>query len=181
LDVPAQIIRNRALIPLRFLSEAFGAKVKWDKAKQTVSITIWEAVRHHYAKVDMNGAVLTTYKDQAAFEKAMEYINPDEEYMETTLWANLMDKKTQGVTSNHQAVRIFDGKDALLVMFTDSETLNGENVANGNGFMQVYDEKGTLQKEFEVNVKNTDFSQNLKYTTAMALNDAREAGLLSSK
>jgi hypothetical protein len=172
LDVPAQVIHNRTLIPLRFLSEAFGAKVKWDKITQTVSIAIWEPVRHHFAKVDAEGAILTTYKDQATFEKAMEYINPDEEYMETTVWVNLMDNTAQGITSDHQAVRKVNEKDALLFMHTDSEAYNGETVANGDGFVQVYDEAGTMQKEFEVTVKNIDFTENFKYTTAIALQDA---------
>lgn len=39
LDVPPQIIDNRTLIPIRFISESFGAKVDWDGSTRTVSIT----------------------------------------------------------------------------------------------------------------------------------------------
>lgn len=39
LDVPAQIIDGRTLVPLRFISEAFGATVDWDSETRTVSIT----------------------------------------------------------------------------------------------------------------------------------------------
>lgn len=39
LDVPPQIIDNRTLIPIRFISESFGAKVQWDAPDKTVSIT----------------------------------------------------------------------------------------------------------------------------------------------
>ncbi|NPV90915.1 MAG: copper amine oxidase N-terminal domain-containing protein [Firmicutes bacterium] len=39
LDVPAQIVEGRTLVPLRFISEAFGATVEWDGGSRTVSVT----------------------------------------------------------------------------------------------------------------------------------------------
>lgn len=38
LDVPAQIINDRAYVPVRFVSESFGYVVGWDGSTQTVSI-----------------------------------------------------------------------------------------------------------------------------------------------
>ncbi|MEO6909018.1 MAG: copper amine oxidase N-terminal domain-containing protein, partial [Abditibacteriaceae bacterium] len=38
LDVPAQVVLGRTLVPLRFVSEAMGAQVAWNPATQTVSI-----------------------------------------------------------------------------------------------------------------------------------------------
>ncbi|MHB9106276.1 MAG: copper amine oxidase N-terminal domain-containing protein [Armatimonadota bacterium] len=38
LDVPAMILRGSTMVPLRFVSEALGADVKWLEATQTVSI-----------------------------------------------------------------------------------------------------------------------------------------------
>ncbi|MDP4181913.1 MAG: stalk domain-containing protein [Bacillota bacterium] len=38
LDEPANTIRNRTLVPLRFIAENLGAKVSWDKVKKTVFI-----------------------------------------------------------------------------------------------------------------------------------------------
>ncbi|MCL2387993.1 MAG: copper amine oxidase N-terminal domain-containing protein, partial [Defluviitaleaceae bacterium] len=38
MDVPAQIISNRTMVPLRFISEFFGAVVTWDDATRTVQI-----------------------------------------------------------------------------------------------------------------------------------------------
>jgi hypothetical protein len=38
LDVPAEIVDGRTLVPLRFVSEAMGATVNWDDATQTVTI-----------------------------------------------------------------------------------------------------------------------------------------------
>ena len=39
LDVPAQVVLGRTLVPLRFVSEAMGAQVAWNPGTQTVSIT----------------------------------------------------------------------------------------------------------------------------------------------
>ncbi|MEW6426100.1 MAG: N-acetylmuramoyl-L-alanine amidase [Bacillota bacterium] len=38
LDVPAKIIQNRTMVPLRFVGEALGAAVRWDPASRLVSI-----------------------------------------------------------------------------------------------------------------------------------------------
>jgi len=38
LDVPAQIINNRTLVPVRFISESLGAEVDWDGDNRVVSI-----------------------------------------------------------------------------------------------------------------------------------------------
>lgn len=39
LDAPAMILNGSTMVPLRFVSEALGAEVKWMEATQTVSIT----------------------------------------------------------------------------------------------------------------------------------------------
>ena len=39
LDVPAQIIGGRTMVPVRFIAESTGAKVFWDSASQTVYIS----------------------------------------------------------------------------------------------------------------------------------------------
>lgn len=39
LDVPAQIIDGRTLVPARAISEALGNKVEWDNVNRTVLIT----------------------------------------------------------------------------------------------------------------------------------------------
>lgn len=39
IDVPAQLVKNRTLVPVRFISEAFGAEVLWDEELLTVFIT----------------------------------------------------------------------------------------------------------------------------------------------
>ena len=39
LDVPAELINNRTMVPLRFVSETLGAKVDWDVSSNTVLIS----------------------------------------------------------------------------------------------------------------------------------------------
>ncbi|ANF95297.1 copper amine oxidase N-terminal domain-containing protein [Paenibacillus bovis] len=43
MDVPAKVIKGRVMVPLRFVTEAMGSKVGWNKATQTVSITTSKA------------------------------------------------------------------------------------------------------------------------------------------
>jgi hypothetical protein len=40
MDVPAQIKNSRTLVPLRFITEAMGAKVDWNSSSRSVGITI---------------------------------------------------------------------------------------------------------------------------------------------
>lgn len=39
LDIPAKIINERTVVPLRFVSEALGCTVAWDEHSKTVTIT----------------------------------------------------------------------------------------------------------------------------------------------
>ena len=38
LDVAPKIIKNRTLVPIRFISETFNLNVEWDEESQTVVI-----------------------------------------------------------------------------------------------------------------------------------------------
>lgn len=49
LDVPAQIIGSRTLVPLRFVSETLGAAVKWDAASNSVAVTTGSAPSTSFA------------------------------------------------------------------------------------------------------------------------------------
>ena len=39
-DAPAILVNNRTMVPLRVVSESFGAKVDWNNAEKRVSITL---------------------------------------------------------------------------------------------------------------------------------------------
>jgi len=40
LDVPAKLLKNRTLVPLRFVSEALGAQVNWNAKTQVITINL---------------------------------------------------------------------------------------------------------------------------------------------
>ncbi len=40
LDVPARLVNDRTMVPVRFISESLGAQVDWDDASQTVTVTM---------------------------------------------------------------------------------------------------------------------------------------------
>jgi len=44
LQAPAMIYRGRTMVPLRFIAEALGARVDWNKSTQTITITTRETV-----------------------------------------------------------------------------------------------------------------------------------------
>jgi hypothetical protein len=46
LDVPAQTYADRTMVPLRFLGEALGARVRWDDQERTVYITTNENMQN---------------------------------------------------------------------------------------------------------------------------------------
>ena len=56
LDVPAQIIESRTLVPVRAISEAFDCKVDWEDSTKTVKIT-YEEKTNTVEKID--GAIIT--------------------------------------------------------------------------------------------------------------------------
>lgn len=39
MDVPPTLINGRTMVPISYISETFGAEVKWDDSTQTVDIT----------------------------------------------------------------------------------------------------------------------------------------------
>jgi len=39
LEVAPKIVNGRTFVPIRFISEAFGAEVSWDGATKTITIT----------------------------------------------------------------------------------------------------------------------------------------------
>ncbi len=50
LDVPAQIIGSRTMVPLRFIGESLGAQVGWDQATRTVTVNSYRIVDIQWEK-----------------------------------------------------------------------------------------------------------------------------------
>lgn len=63
LQVPAKLINNRTMVPLRFVSEALGAQVNWDGFTQTITIlsspTAVSKIYPNYVRITTNGATFS--------------------------------------------------------------------------------------------------------------------------
>lgn len=72
MSVPATIIENRTLVPLRFISESLGATVNWNEDTKTVNITsnvevnIGESVK--FGEEEINDAINCVKKKFKDFE-----------------------------------------------------------------------------------------------------------------
>ena len=78
LDVPAQIMNDRTMIPLRAVSEAFNCEVRWDEENYCVNITTGEPTR-------LEGAIIPTPtpdedKDTLSLSTDSEKANANEEF-----------------------------------------------------------------------------------------------------
>ena len=65
--VPAEIKNSRTMVPLRFVSEALGAKVDWDGETKTITITSEAAPTEE--KTEESGTYEKTYSDEIEGEK----------------------------------------------------------------------------------------------------------------
>ncbi|MFX4261145.1 stalk domain-containing protein [Pelotomaculum propionicicum] len=66
LSVPAKIIEGRTLVPLRFVSEAFGCQVAWDGTTQTITITSISGtgtIKVHFIDVGQADAIYISLPD----------------------------------------------------------------------------------------------------------------------
>ena len=70
LDVPAKLISDRTLVPVRFISESLGAKVDWDNDTQTVIITTTSAGG---ALLDLTFDSLTKFENKTDFITGASY------------------------------------------------------------------------------------------------------------
>lgn len=52
LDVPTKIIDDRIMVPLRFVSQALGCQVEWDKTIQTITITSVPSLEESTGKIE---------------------------------------------------------------------------------------------------------------------------------
>ncbi|MBQ6555661.1 MAG: copper amine oxidase N-terminal domain-containing protein, partial [Firmicutes bacterium] len=110
--VPAEIKNSRTMVPLRFVSEALGAKVDWDGETKTITITNEEvpaAVKEEEKPAE---------KDE---EQPSVYEQNVEKY--SSVISKLKDKDVYAFAA------ISEDKDILLVAKSSYDDLNGHNAA----------------------------------------------------
>jgi hypothetical protein len=64
MDVPAFAYNGRTMVPLRFVSEYFGALVEWDRATQSIDITVRSAHGQQAPAPDTGAGELPPYKQE---------------------------------------------------------------------------------------------------------------------
>ncbi|MEW6172953.1 MAG: stalk domain-containing protein [Bacillota bacterium] len=59
-DVPPQVVKGRALVPLRVISEALGADVSWGDTSNTVTVTTSEVIDSNVRRFSAKSRVMQT-------------------------------------------------------------------------------------------------------------------------
>ena len=121
LDVPAQILNGRTLVPLRFVSEAMGAKVEWNGTTRTIAITTFPVSRGF-----MEGEMVAQYSG---------------EWLDGQPHGYGMIKYGDGVVYIGNFAQ-GDRQGRGILFFPDGSTYSGEfrfNIWNGEGTMMLPD------------------------------------------
>jgi hypothetical protein len=166
LDVPAMILNGSTMVPLRFVSEALGADVKWFDATQTVSITTGQdAVVPPEAMVIPQGTVIPVRLDQ----KLSSATNRQGDSFTVTVRSAYdgdaefpRGTRIQGVLSNLQLAG--DGQPGMLELsFREAILPDGQRVG-AEGSLVSLDEKVVMQTpDGRLVVRNEHSNDRLKF------------------
>ncbi|RXT04593.1 hypothetical protein EIZ39_20185 [Ammoniphilus sp. CFH 90114] len=154
LDVPAQIINGKTMVPIRFIGESFGAEVQWDQENQmatilTPEITIMVGIDQIVKVWDMgpNGFDINEHRD----------LNGDGKPDTLRITGGKGNKLSIFVESNDQSVEYTSEPDSIVsqkMMLTDLHN-NGKlqllevqkNVNDGDYYLDAYT---FVQGEFDL-------------------------------
>lgn len=124
LDVPAQLINNRTMVPARFISEAFGCDVTWYQKTQTVGVAdktkglhIYVTAtgdRYHYSGTCNGG----TYYEATLAEAMGRGLLPCDKCVQTDAHPNLGPVSAERYTTT--VLRVVDG-DTIVVNYNGTE------------------------------------------------------------
>lgn len=170
LDVPPQIINGRTLVPLRFISEALGAKVDWNNKTKTVTITTFE-VSDRYYFVNLPTLNLELISEDRYYQE-FEQFNSTREIVSDIIFTSYLDN-TREFLSQH-SVRVSNGGTGFsnaynADMYLDGTIANGK--ASGDYTIELYDiNSGSLKKTYEGTFKDIKYDRNIKTTVQEMIN-----------
>ncbi|QPQ32422.1 copper amine oxidase N-terminal domain-containing protein [Lysinibacillus sp. JNUCC 51] len=170
LDVPPQIINGRTLVPLRFISEALGAKVDWNNKTKTVSITTFE-VSDRYYFVNLPTLNLDLISEDRYYQED-DIFNPSREIVSDIIFTSYLDN-TQEFLSQH-SVQVSNGGTGFpnaydAYMYLDGTIANGK--ASGDYTIELYDiNSDSLKKTYEGTFKDIKYDRNIKTTVQEIIN-----------
>lgn len=84
LDVEPIIMNGRTMVPLRFVSEAFGADVKWDGSTRTINIVKRSVAEEHHRKLSFEEALTYSIKKSYELKNAAADIERTQEIRDRT-------------------------------------------------------------------------------------------------
>lgn len=171
LDVPAKIINGRIMVPIRFLTQSFGAKVNWNSQSREIDITIWElkdTVFHQFAK---DGSVVQTYSE-SEFDQKLNNMYDNEELVTTSRWTNLMDSGIIGVVAQHYGFFLVNGKYHEVSLVLDGE-LNEQGTFDGGVIVELYDaQTGKFVDSYYTYIEDVAYSNVVNYNVYLAIQAA---------
>ncbi|HUW14001.1 MAG TPA: copper amine oxidase N-terminal domain-containing protein [Anaerolineae bacterium] len=174
LDAPAMILNGSTMVPLRFVSEALGADVKWFEATQMVSITTGVAVPPEDAtKPATQGQTMVIPQGTVIpvrLDKALSSATARQEDLVTVTVRSAYDgdaefprgTKIRGVVSAVQ--RAGDGQPGMLdLSFREVLLPNGQRVS-AEGSLISLDEKMVMQtSDGRLVVRDSNSNDRLKF------------------
>lgn len=134
LDVPAQTLNGRTLVPLRFIGEALGAKVEWQSGPKIVSIKTYTFNETYYF-VDRAGNVQQTIS-VSQFDNEFEKTHTTRELVGQNIITLLLDN-AKVFESHHTTALALNGKTYDFYMITSGTVTNGK--VTGDYVITVYD------------------------------------------
>jgi hypothetical protein len=173
LDVPAKIINGRIMVPLRFLTQSFGAKVDWNSGSREINITIWEVNGKEtvYDQIGNDGRAIKSYTE-SEFEQKLNNMYDNEELVVTSRWKNLMDPGRIGVVSQHYGFFNVNGKTREISLVLDGE-LDSQGRFDGDVTFDLYDEQtGDFIDSFSTYIEDAAYNRVVEYSVYHASQEA---------
>ncbi|MFB7157034.1 copper amine oxidase N-terminal domain-containing protein [Lysinibacillus sp. NPDC056232] len=170
LDVAPQIINGRTLVPLRFISEALGAKVDWNNQTKTVYITTYELAERYYF-VNLQTLNLELISENRYYQE-VDQPNSSREVVSDFVFTSLLDN-TRDFFSEH-TVRVSNGGTGFAsphdaYMLLDGTVANGK--ASGDYTIVLSDiNSGSIKKTYKGTFKDIKYDRNIKTTVQEIIN-----------
>lgn len=166
LDVAPQVINSRTLVPLRFISEALGAKVDWNSQTKTVSIVTFEYLERYYY-VDIQSLNITEVINEDRYYEDFYKAHYTRELISDEIITSLLDNVRYFESEHTGYVSNAGTYDALMTL--DGVVINGK--ASGDYIIDLYDiYNGRLVRTYTGTFTDIPYNRNIKMTIQEVLN-----------